>query len=79
MSLLPPPCSVLLHTPVGPQAEARARFDAFVADPTGGALPSEYQQAVYKLVLAAGGEAEFDTLLKVRHHHHYRRPVSFGG
>jgi len=33
-------------------AEARRRFDAFVADPAGaeGELPSEYQQAVYKLV-----------------------------
>jgi len=32
--------------------EARRRFDAFVADPAGAEseLPSEYQQAVYKLV-----------------------------
>lgn len=46
-------------------AEARRRFDAFVADSGGDALPSEYQQAVYKLVLAAGGEAEFEQLLKL--------------
>ena len=44
-------------------AEARRRFDAFVADSSGDALPSEYQQAVYKLVLSAGGEAEFEQLL----------------
>ena len=46
-------------------AEARRRFNAFAADPSGAAdeLPSEYQQAVYKLVLKAGGRAEFDTLM----------------
>uniref|UniRef100_A0A7S4F5X8 Aminopeptidase n=2 Tax=Chrysotila carterae TaxID=13221 RepID=A0A7S4F5X8_CHRCT len=47
------------------QAEARRRFDAFVADPSCSELPSEYQQAVYKLVLAGGGEAEFETLLRL--------------
>ena len=42
-------------------AEATRRFDAFV----GGApeLPSEYQQPVFKLVLAEGGEAEYAKIL----------------
>lgn len=47
----------------GVQAEARRRFDAFVVDPSCAELPSEYQQAVFKLVLKAGGEAEFEQLL----------------
>ena len=44
-------------------AEATRRFDAFV----GGApeLPSEYQQPVFKLVLAAGGEAEYAKILEL--------------
>jgi puromycin-sensitive aminopeptidase len=46
-------------------AEARRRFGLFVTDPAGAKdeLPSEYQQAVYKIVLKAGGRAEFDALM----------------
>jgi len=49
------------------QTEARRRFDQFVADPAANkaALPSEYMQAVFKLVMAAGGEAEFEQLLSL--------------
>ncbi|KAJ1461785.1 peptidase family M1-domain-containing protein [Pelagophyceae sp. CCMP2097] len=46
------------------QKEARRRFDLFVAGDAS-AVPAEYQSAVYKLVLAAGGEAEFDAVFKL--------------
>ena len=41
---------------------AKRRFDAFRAGDDA-ALPSEYQSAVYKLVLARGGRETFDQLL----------------
>ena len=49
-------------------AEARRRFDAYVADPSADkcdgkkALPAEISAAVFKLVHKAGGEKEFDAL-----------------
>lgn len=51
--------------------EAKKRFDAFRAgDDT--ALPSEYQSAVYKLVLARGGKETFDQIMALRE----ARPLS---
>mmetsp|Transcript_2069 Transcript_2069/g.6264 ORF Transcript_2069/g.6264 Transcript_2069/m.6264 type:complete len:925 (-) Transcript_2069:12-2786(-) len=46
----------------GVVAEAQRRFDAFRGGDDA-ALPSEYQSAVYKLVLSAGDAATFDQIL----------------
>ena len=50
-------------------AEARRRFDAFVADPQSPAaaaeLPAELRAPVFRLVLASGGEATFEVLLRL--------------
>jgi puromycin-sensitive aminopeptidase len=49
----------------GVYAEAKRRFDAFRAGDDA-ALPSEYQSAVYKLVLARGDRETFDQILELR-------------
>ena len=49
----------------GVYAEAKRRFDAFRAGDDA-ALPSEYQSAVYKLVLARGGRETYDQILALR-------------
>lgn len=43
------------------QEQAQRRFAAHIEDPKEGkALPSEYAVPVYKIVLKAGGQEQFD-------------------